>query len=99
MGVRDDVPDGAQDRDAAGERQPWSPGPPKTPDPSQVPRPEGAPGGPTEAPDPAELPELLDLDLAELRTVQHPVLAEVLSELRTRSGQPSEILWGFNSAF
>ncbi|WP_329301624.1 FxSxx-COOH protein [Streptomyces sp. NBC_00659] len=50
-------------------------------------------------PDPAELPELLDLDLAELRTVQHPVLAEVLADLRTRSGQPSEILWGFNSAF
>ncbi|MEV6015972.1 MULTISPECIES: FxSxx-COOH cyclophane-containing RiPP peptide [unclassified Streptomyces] len=77
MGVRDDIPDGTQERDAAGERRPWSPGPP----------------------DPAELPDLLDLDLAELRTVQHPVLAEVLAELRTRSGQPGEILWGFNSAF
>ncbi|MGW0966241.1 FxSxx-COOH cyclophane-containing RiPP peptide [Streptomyces sp. NPDC002516] len=78
MGVRDDVPDdgpdGAQERDAAGERRPWSP-------------------------DPAELPDLLALDLTELRTLQHPVLAEVLAELRTRSGQPDEILWGFNSAF
>ncbi|MFF2366342.1 FxSxx-COOH cyclophane-containing RiPP peptide [Streptomyces sp. NPDC058122] len=132
MGIRDDVGDvgdGAQDRDVAGERQPWSPEPPKTPDPSQAPRLEpglsraprlepdpsqaprlepdpsraprsdGAPGGPAEVPDPAELPELLDLDLAELRTVHHPVLAEVLAELRTRSGEPSEILWGFNSAF
>ncbi|WP_328671373.1 FxSxx-COOH cyclophane-containing RiPP peptide [Streptomyces sp. NBC_00328] len=99
MGARDDVPDGAQDRDGAGERLPQSPGPRKTPDPSQAPGLEGAPDGPAEVPDPAELPDLLDLDLAELRTVQHPVLAEMLAELRTRSGQPSEILWGFNSAF
>jgi FXSXX-COOH protein len=99
MGVRDDARDDARDCDAAGERQPWSPGPSKDLDPSQAPGLEGAPGGLTQAPDPAEIPELLDLDLAELRTVQHPVLAEVLADLRTRSGQPSEILWGFNSAF
>ncbi|MER5469753.1 FxSxx-COOH cyclophane-containing RiPP peptide [Streptomyces sp. NPDC002685] len=46
-----------------------------------------------------ELPDLLDLDLAELRTVQHPVLAEVLADLRKRAGEPSEMLWGFNNAF
>ncbi|MGC4981419.1 FxSxx-COOH cyclophane-containing RiPP peptide [Streptomyces sp. DT193] len=99
MGTRDEVPDGARDREVAGERLPRSPGLPRTAEPSQAPGLEAAPGGPTDAPDPSELPELLDLDLAELRTVQHPVLAEVLADLRTRSGQPSEILWGFNSAF
>ncbi|MFF1676795.1 FxSxx-COOH cyclophane-containing RiPP peptide [Streptomyces sp. NPDC058256] len=46
-----------------------------------------------------ELPDLLSLDLADLRTVQHPVLAEVLAELTERAGQPSEMLWGFNNAF
>ncbi|MFJ2827463.1 FxSxx-COOH cyclophane-containing RiPP peptide [Streptomyces sp. NPDC087263] len=46
-----------------------------------------------------DLPDLLELDLASLRTVQHPVLAEVLAELRERAGQPSEMLWGFNNAF
>jgi FXSXX-COOH protein len=45
------------------------------------------------------LPDLLELDLADLRTLQHPVLAEVLAELRERAGQPSEMLWGFNNAF
>lgn len=45
------------------------------------------------------LPDLLSLDLADLRTVQHPVLAEVLAELTERAGQPSEMLWGFNNAF
>ncbi|MGW4905890.1 FxSxx-COOH cyclophane-containing RiPP peptide [Streptomyces sp. NPDC004270] len=44
------------------------------------------------------LPELLDLDLEELRTIQHPVLREVLDELRERAERPSEMLWGFNSA-
>lgn len=46
-----------------------------------------------------QLPDLLELDLADLRTIQHPVLAEVLAELRERAGQPSEMLWGFNNAF
>lgn len=44
------------------------------------------------------LPELLDLDLEELRTVQHPVLQEVLEGLRQRAERPSEMLWGFNNA-
>ncbi|MEE1666401.1 FxSxx-COOH cyclophane-containing RiPP peptide [Streptomyces sp. WAC07094] len=45
------------------------------------------------------LPDLLELDLDELRTLRHPVLTEVLDELRERAAQPSEMLWGFNSAF
>lgn len=45
------------------------------------------------------LPDLLAMGLAELRTVDHPVLAEVLAELRERAEQPSEMLWGFNNAF
>ncbi|MFF4353297.1 FxSxx-COOH cyclophane-containing RiPP peptide [Streptomyces sp. NPDC001530] len=45
------------------------------------------------------LPDLLELDLADLRTIQHPVLAEVLEELKERAGQPSEMLWGFNNSF
>ncbi|MEV7393590.1 FxSxx-COOH cyclophane-containing RiPP peptide [Streptomyces sp. NPDC091215] len=44
------------------------------------------------------LPELLDLDLEELRTIQHPVLHEVLEGLRARAERPSEMLWGFTSA-
>ncbi|MGW2957692.1 FxSxx-COOH cyclophane-containing RiPP peptide [Streptomyces sp. NPDC001220] len=44
------------------------------------------------------LPELLDLDLEELRTIQHPVLHEVLEGLRERAERPSEMLWGFNNA-
>ncbi|MFE2068339.1 FXSXX-COOH protein [Streptomyces sp. Ag109_O5-1] len=44
------------------------------------------------------LPELLDLDLEELRTAQHPVLREVLEGLRERAERPSEMLWGFNNA-
>ncbi|WP_316783795.1 FxSxx-COOH cyclophane-containing RiPP peptide [Streptomyces sasae] len=44
------------------------------------------------------LPELLDLDLEELRTLQHPVLRAVLEELRERAERPSEMLWGFNQA-
>ncbi|MEU0780916.1 FxSxx-COOH cyclophane-containing RiPP peptide [Streptomyces sp. NPDC006173] len=50
-------------------------------------------------PGPAELPDLLELDLAELRAVRHPVLDEVLADLRERAAQPSEILWGFNNSF
>lgn len=46
-----------------------------------------------------KLPDLLNLDLEELREADHPVLAEVLEGLRTRSGEPSEMLWGFTSAF
>ncbi|WP_392963002.1 FxSxx-COOH cyclophane-containing RiPP peptide [Streptomyces sp. LN245] len=119
MGARDDVPDGARDREATGDRPPWSPVPSPTPGPARPADPEeawddlagtpdmadpaGTPGTPDPArtPDPADLPvpDLLDLDLAELRTLQHPVLTEVLADLRARSGEPSEILWGFNNAF
>ncbi|MCZ4123274.1 FxSxx-COOH cyclophane-containing RiPP peptide [Streptomyces sp. H39-S7] len=47
----------------------------------------------------AELPDLLDLDLETLRELDHPVLSEVLEGLRTRLGEPTEMLWGFDSAF
>jgi len=44
------------------------------------------------------LPDLLALDLAELGTIGHPVLRELLAELRERAGRSSEPLWGFASA-
>jgi FXSXX-COOH protein len=44
------------------------------------------------------LPDLLALDLEELRTVEHPVLKDVLAGLRERAERPSEMLWGFNSS-
>ncbi|WP_330240714.1 FxSxx-COOH cyclophane-containing RiPP peptide [Streptomyces sp. NBC_00525] len=53
----------------------------------------------TRATGPAELPDLLGLDLATLRTTDHPVLAEVVADLRGRAEQPQEMLWGFNNAF
>jgi len=45
------------------------------------------------------LPDLLTLDLAELGSVDHPVLREVLDELRARAAEPSETLWGFDNSF
>ncbi|WP_217167626.1 FxSxx-COOH cyclophane-containing RiPP peptide [Streptomyces sp. AC512_CC834] len=45
------------------------------------------------------LPDLLELDLAELGTIEHPVLREVLGELRARAAEPSEMLWGFDNSF
>ncbi|MFF3749567.1 FxSxx-COOH cyclophane-containing RiPP peptide [Streptomyces sp. NPDC002018] len=45
------------------------------------------------------LPDLLALDLETLRTLDHPVLAEVVADLRGREDQPREMLWGFNNAF
>nr|WP_185992912.1 FxSxx-COOH cyclophane-containing RiPP peptide [Streptomyces sp. 130] len=45
------------------------------------------------------LPDLLGLDLATLRTMDHPVLSEVVADLRGRAEQPKETLWGFNNAF
>ncbi|WP_079141856.1 FxSxx-COOH cyclophane-containing RiPP peptide [Streptomyces sp. LUP30] len=44
------------------------------------------------------LPDLLALDLTELGTIAHPVLREVVAELRDRAGRSSETLWGFDSA-
>ncbi|MER5876672.1 FxSxx-COOH cyclophane-containing RiPP peptide [Streptomyces sp. NPDC060235] len=57
------------------------------------------PAGPPEPWGAGELPDLLDLDLAGLRAVRHPVLDEVLADLRERAARPSEILWGFNNSF
>ncbi|MFF5564666.1 FxSxx-COOH cyclophane-containing RiPP peptide [Streptomyces sp. NPDC012623] len=54
---------------------------------------------PDAAPPPPALPDLLALDLAALRTLDHPVLAEILTDLRGRSEQPMETLWGFTNAF
>ncbi|MCQ4200333.1 FxSxx-COOH protein [Streptomyces coelicoflavus] len=45
------------------------------------------------------LPDLLELDLAQLGTIEHPVLREVLGELRARAAEPSEMLWGFDNSF
>ncbi|MEV7681118.1 FxSxx-COOH cyclophane-containing RiPP peptide [Streptomyces sp. NPDC088341] len=45
------------------------------------------------------LPDLLALDLEALRTLDHPVLTEVVADLRGRAEQPREMLWGFNNAF
>ncbi|MFE0414530.1 FxSxx-COOH cyclophane-containing RiPP peptide [Streptomyces tendae] len=45
------------------------------------------------------LPDLLELDLARLGTIEHPVLREVLGELRARAAEPSEMLWGFDNSF
>ncbi|MFI5769327.1 FxSxx-COOH cyclophane-containing RiPP peptide [Streptomyces sp. NPDC051658] len=53
----------------------------------------GASGGP------GALPDLLGLDLESLRTLDHPVLAEVVADLRGRAEQPREMLWGFTNAF
>ncbi|MFF8915201.1 FxSxx-COOH cyclophane-containing RiPP peptide [Streptomyces sp. NPDC015032] len=48
---------------------------------------------------PEALPDLLGLDLEALRTLDHPVLAEVVADLRGRAEQPREMLWGFTNAF
>ncbi|MFF4018244.1 FxSxx-COOH cyclophane-containing RiPP peptide [Streptomyces sp. NPDC001843] len=44
------------------------------------------------------LPDVLSMNLAELRTVRHPVLREVLEDLRVRAARPGETLWGFNNS-
>ncbi|MEU1594628.1 FxSxx-COOH cyclophane-containing RiPP peptide [Streptomyces sp. NPDC005708] len=66
-------------------------------------REEASSGAPDEGAGPVvtqePLPDLLGLDLDELRTLRHPVLTEVLEELRERAAQPSEMLWGFNNSF
>ncbi|MEU4085565.1 FxSxx-COOH cyclophane-containing RiPP peptide [Streptomyces aureus] len=94
---------GAEGRTEEGDRPTWSPGPAGA---ATVPARDGltrtsALASPSVTPDPADLPvpDPLDLDLAQLRSVRHPVLDEVLADLRSRSGEPSEMLWGFNNAF
>ncbi|MER7724120.1 FxSxx-COOH cyclophane-containing RiPP peptide [Streptomyces sp. NPDC096323] len=59
--------------------------------------PDEAAGGPQDGA--GALPDLLGLDLETLRTLDHPVLAEVVTDLRGRAEQPREMLWGFQSAF
>lgn len=62
--------------------------------------PGGTDGGASGAGDALpDLPDLLGLDLETLRTLHHPVLAEVVADLRGRAEQPREMLWGFNNAF
>lgn len=58
-------------------------------------------GGPDDGPskEPEALPDLLELDLEALRTLNHPVLSEVVADLRGRAEQPREMLWGFTNAF
>ena len=62
-------------------------------EPGRAPALDAEAGGGTGAGD-AELPQLLDLELSELRTVEHPVLDEVLAGLRERMSEPTEMLWG-----
>ncbi|MFJ3232717.1 FxSxx-COOH cyclophane-containing RiPP peptide [Streptomyces sp. NPDC086787] len=45
------------------------------------------------------LPDVLTMSLAELRTARHPVLREVLADLRELAARPGEMLWGFSSSF
>ncbi|MFH9978637.1 FxSxx-COOH cyclophane-containing RiPP peptide [Streptomyces sp. NPDC017179] len=45
------------------------------------------------------LPDVLEMDLEELRTIQNPVLREVLANLRERAERPGEMLWGHNNSF
>ncbi|MGP3969614.1 FxSxx-COOH cyclophane-containing RiPP peptide [Streptomyces sp. 6N223] len=45
------------------------------------------------------LPDLLGLSLAELRRLDHPVLNEILDELRDRMVRPGETLWNFQQAW
>ncbi|GAA1901002.1 hypothetical protein GCM10009716_08620 [Streptomyces sodiiphilus] len=54
-------------------------------------------GEPAEAVLP-DLPDLLGLGLEELRRLDHPVLAEVLRELRERVVGRPERLWAFDQA-
>lgn len=42
------------------------------------------------------VPDLLALSLEEIRTLEHPVLSDLLAELRERAGRPAETLWGFS---
>ncbi|MDR6976791.1 FXSXX-COOH protein [Streptomyces sp. 3330] len=50
-------------------------------------------------PDLSALPDLTELSLADLATIQHPLLQQVLADLRERAGRPSEMLWGWSNSF
>ncbi|WP_329174838.1 MULTISPECIES: FxSxx-COOH cyclophane-containing RiPP peptide [unclassified Streptomyces] len=59
---------------------------------------EPARGG-VEGADGASAPDILGLDLEALRTVEHPVLAALVSDLRDRVAAPGgEALWGFDNS-
>ncbi|GAA3742053.1 FxSxx-COOH cyclophane-containing RiPP peptide [Streptomyces tremellae] len=45
------------------------------------------------------LPDLCEVDLETLRTLDHPVLAAMVADLRERAERPREMLWGFTNAF
>jgi FXSXX-COOH protein len=64
-----------------------------------VTEPPGSSGNPSEGePAGAEPVDLLGMDLETLRTTEHPVLAELLAELRERVAAPgSETLWAFDN--
>ncbi|WUH91056.1 FxSxx-COOH protein [Streptomyces sp. NBC_00433] len=52
-----------------------------------------------EPPAGATAPDVLTLDLESLRTVEHPVLAALLTDLRERVATPGgETLWGFDNS-
>lgn len=67
--------------------------------PSWQPAPEAPPEPPGASAGAAVLPDLLDLDLESLRTLDHPVLTELLDELRDRASGPREMLWKFDNSF
>ncbi|MGW0390956.1 FxSxx-COOH cyclophane-containing RiPP peptide [Streptomyces sp. NPDC003042] len=51
----------------------------------------------TDRPCPGQLPDLSGLDLAALRGIDHPVLAEVIEGMVERVTHPAEILNAFDS--
>jgi FXSXX-COOH protein len=60
-----------------------------------------SPGSPGAAGTPGtpDVPDVLALDLESLRTVDHPVLSTLVSELRERVATPgTQALWGFDNA-
>ncbi|MEU8772862.1 FxSxx-COOH cyclophane-containing RiPP peptide [Streptomyces sp. NPDC048606] len=63
------------------------------PAPGRPPAREAAPPRPC----PARLPDLSGLDLAALRGIDHPVLAEVIEGMVDRVTHPAEILNAFDS--
>ncbi|MBK3635059.1 FxSxx-COOH cyclophane-containing RiPP peptide [Streptomyces asoensis] len=75
-----------------------SSGPTEPPDPEEGPSDRSGLAGRGPG-DLSDLPDLTRLSLAELGSVQHPLLQEVLADLRERAKRPSEMLWGWNSSF
>jgi FXSXX-COOH protein len=60
---------------------------------------DAEPHGGTETAYGAPAPDVLGLDLESLRTVEHPVLSALVSDLRERIAAPGgEALWGFDNA-